>query len=251
MKRRLIPLLVVCAWSFCFAQNEPTEGGGDRIQQRQPRQERRTTGQPAFIPGWGVYTCPEGDCQFFTAPGRLLLSVPGLPKPHDLAAEIGVTNAPRVLQPVKGDFTMQVKVEGRFSPGDVSTKDGRAGYNGAGLVLMSDERNVICLARAVFRYQGDDERHYTNFEMRSDGEVQRLGLSGDHPLEKAAPVYLRLERRGAKVRGAVSADGVTWDELPPKELPSTWPLELQAGLTAISTSTEEFNPRFSELQLLH
>jgi regulation of enolase protein 1 (concanavalin A-like superfamily) len=201
------------------------------------------------IQGWGKAVHPENDCGFFLSQGELLLHVPGGP-PHDLAAEIGVTNAPRVLQPVRGDFVMQVKIEGRFAPGDQSTLPGRTGYNGAGLVLMGDEKNVVTLARAVLHRGGDAAVPYANFEMRADGRLQRIGMTGDHPLPKTEPVWLRLERRGQLVRGAVSLDGAKWTELEPKTLPDSFPLELQAGVVAISTSKEEFNPRYSQFQVL-
>lgn len=201
-------------------------------------------------PNWGREVNPDGDCKFYRADGSLLIHVPGAPRPHDLAAELHTVNAPRVVRPVKGDFTVQVKIEGRFAPGDASTLGGRAGYNGAGIVLMSDARNVVCLARAVFHHQGAQATPYANFEMRSNGNLVRMGLSGDLPVPASGPVYLRLERRGQRILGAVSKDGSKWDSLEPKELPSHWPADLQVGVIAISTSKEEFNPRFSDFQIL-
>jgi hypothetical protein len=50
--------------------------------------------------------------------------------------------------------------------------------------------------------------------------------------------------------GAVSTDGMDWNVLEPKNLPDDWAKELHVGVVAISTSKEEFNPRFSKLQLL-
>ena len=204
----------------------------------------------APVTSWGQAVNPEGDCRFFHSEEELLIHVPGGGRPHDLAAEVNVVNAPRVIQPVKGDFTLQVKIDGRFTPGDESSLPERTGYNGAGLIVMLDERNVVTLARAVLQRQGDAPEPYANFEMRTDGRLERIGLTGDHPLPKTGPVFLRLERRGQKILGAVSADGVSWDALEPKELPGDWPKDLQAGLVAISTSAEEFHPRFSQLQLL-
>jgi len=204
---------------------------------------------PAHIPGWGTPTNPDGDCKFFPAADELLITAPG-GKPHDLAAEINTINAPRVLQPVRGDFTLQVKINGRLEPGDESTLPGRGGYNGAGLVLMADPKNVVCLARAVLHHSGGEPMPYANFEMRSDGKLDRIGYANEHPLPKTGPVFLRLERRGQKILAAVSFDGLKWKILPAKEIPAAWPEELQMGVVAISTSQEEFNPRFSKLQIL-
>ena len=242
MKLSFALCLVILTSSLGLAQDAPDVN--------QPRPENAANAKPKLIPAWGTAMNPLGDCEFYTNAIGLVISVPGLPTPHDLAAEIGVTNAPYVVQPVKGDFTIQVKIEGRFTPGDQSTKEGRASYNGGGLVLMADPQNVITLARAVFQFQGDEERHYVNYEMRSGGQVDGLGSSGDHPLQKDQPVYLRLERRGMTVQGAVSVDGANWDLMQSKEIPATWPQDLQAGVAAISSSKEEFNPRFSRLQMV-
>jgi hypothetical protein len=201
------------------------------------------------IPGWGTAIDPDDDCKFFVAEDALRIRVPGS-RPHDLAADIDTTNAPRVLQSVRGDFTIQVRVEGRFAPGDESTKEGRTGYHGAAIVAMCDAQNVVTLARAVLQRPGEEAVHYANFEIRIAGELQRIGLTGDHPLPKDGPVFLRLERHGAKFLGAVSVDGMKWDVLEPKEIPAEWPKELQAGVAAISTSKDEFNPRFSKLQVV-
>jgi regulation of enolase protein 1 (concanavalin A-like superfamily) len=199
---------------------------------------------------WGAGTDPDGDCTFFVAKKSLLISVPGSGGPHDLAAEIDTANAPRVLRPVCGDFTIQVRVDGRFAPGMDSSKPGRVPYNGAGLVAMMDSENVVTLARAALQRKDGDPESYANFEIRTGGQLQRIGVTGDQRLPKDGPVFLRLERRSSQFHGAVSEDGSSWRALEPKEIPSDWPKDLQAGVIAISTSKDEFNPRFSQLQVL-
>jgi hypothetical protein len=52
-----------------------------------------------------------------------------------------------------------------------------------------------------------------------------------------------------KMLGAYSIDGASWHELEPKNLPDNWPAKLRVGVVAISTSRDEFNPRFSGLRL--
>src|SRR5687768_13293767 len=66
------------------------------------------------IKGWGTPIDPDGDCAFQADAGKLTITVPGEAKPHDLSAELSSTTAPRVLQPLKGNFVLQVKVEGEF-----------------------------------------------------------------------------------------------------------------------------------------
>jgi regulation of enolase protein 1 (concanavalin A-like superfamily) len=199
---------------------------------------------------WGKAIDPDGDCRFFVSGEALLISVPGLSYPHDLAAEIGITNAPRVLQSVSGDFTVEVKIDGRFEPGEKTTMPGRVGYNGAGLLVMSDSKNVVCLARAAMNHPGKKPTAYTNFEMRTDGDLERIGDANDFALPKSGSVFLRLSRQGQRICGAVSTDGKRWKQLQPKELPMSWSRKLQVGVVAISTSKEEFNPRFSRFKIV-
>jgi regulation of enolase protein 1 (concanavalin A-like superfamily) len=197
---------------------------------------------------WGAATDPDGDCKFFATKRELLVAVPAA-CPHDLAADIDRTNAPRVLQRACGDFAIQVRVDGRFDPGDASAQSGRGAYNGAGIIAMADDNNVVTLARAALQ-EKDDAQSYANFEIRSDGHLERIGLTSDHPLAKDRPTYLRLERRGRRFLAATSEDGQTWVGLDSKRVPSDWPQELQIGIVAVSTSKAEFNPRFSKLQVL-
>jgi regulation of enolase protein 1 (concanavalin A-like superfamily) len=248
MKIRAAGLAVLVTASMALAQDAAPKGNS--IENDSSARTATTTTIRPEIAGWGKLVDPDGDCKFFVAEGELLISVPGATGPHDLAAEIQVINAPRVLQPVRGDFVLQVVVDGRFGPGDQSTLPGRTGYNGAGLVVMTDSNNVICLARAVVKRDGSGAEHYANFEMRAHGEIERLGQTDDNPLPATGPVFLRLERREQKILGAISEDGVHWHKLPAKELPSDWPDEMQAGVVAISTSKMEFDPRFSKFQVL-
>jgi regulation of enolase protein 1 (concanavalin A-like superfamily) len=235
MKHNLLARIIVASFLFAVtAKTDISAQDGDRKSE---------------LAGWGVTSNPDRDCQFFIGEGAVLIHVPG-GRPHDLAAEINVTNAPRVLQTAKGDFTIQVQVDGRFSPGSESMQNGRTAYNGAGLVAVLDEKNVVTLARAVLQRGDGIPRPYANFEIRVAGSVERIGLESDLPIPLDRPVFLRLERRGQRMLGAVSTDGISWHVLEPKELPDNWPKELHVGIVAISTSKEEFNPRFSKLQLL-
>jgi regulation of enolase protein 1 (concanavalin A-like superfamily) len=220
-----------CATHNC--DNGPSNGNGERN-----------------LPGWGRAVDPDGDCQFFIDRGTLLINVPGSAYPHDLAAEINRTNAPRVLQQVNGDFTVQVRVDGRFSPGTESTQANRLAYNGAGLVAMADPQNVVTLARAVIQKPGEGPAPYANFEIRGNGHLLRIGLTDDHPLPITGPVFLRLQRRGSEMIGEASLDGIHWDTLGSKDLPTHWPKALHIGVVAISTSTEEFDPRFSKFRIV-
>src|SRR4051794_20780859 len=47
---------------------------------------------------WGDSLDPDGDCLFRLMRGKLSIKIPG--KPHRLAAEVGATNAPRMVHAV-------------------------------------------------------------------------------------------------------------------------------------------------------
>jgi regulation of enolase protein 1 (concanavalin A-like superfamily) len=206
------------------------------------------------VEGWGTAENPAEDCLFKTGEGgKLTITVPGSAKAHDLSAELGNTTAPRVLQEVEGDFTIQVKIEGEFAPGGESTQEGRTGYTGAGLVVFADANNFVRIERATLQRIGGPATPYTNFEIRVHGELERIGTTGDLQTEADKPTWLRLERRGTQLLGAMSQDGVNWNYGEPKELfAEPWNRKgLKAGVAAISTSQKPFVPLYSELTLKH
>lgn len=233
MKAFLLPF-ALCATMFAQEQLEKSEP---------------TPIQSKLLEGWGRIVNPDEDCRFTLADGALRIDVPGDGNPHDMSAELITTNAPRVLQTVAGDFAVSVKIDGTFAPGDASTQPGRSGYTGAGLLVYSDAGNYVRLERATLQWPGEEPRPYTNFEIRINGQVVRLGTTGDRPIKVDLPTYLRLERRGNRLHGFVSQDNEKWDELPAKELPEDWGRELQAGVAAISTSKQMFTPVYRGLKV--
>lgn len=211
--------------------------------------ELTPTKQP--VEGWGVALNPAGDCTWKPDGGKLTMTVPGSDRPHDLSPEIGNLTAPRVVQPVKGDFIIQVRVDGSFQPGSESTQLGRTGYTGAGLVVFADEDNFVRLERATLHGQGGEPVAYTNFELRVDGQPAMFGTTGDIPTEKGKPTWLRLERKGLRLLGAMSHDGENWSAGKPKELRAeAWTRnDIVAGVAAVSTSRQPFSPTFSALSI--
>lgn len=207
--------------------------------------------KPQMFEGWGLSYDLSGDCAFKLADGKFTLTVPGSEKPHDLSTELMSSTAPRVLQPLKGDFVIEVKVEGEFNPGEDSTQLSRTGYTGAGLVVFADPKSYVRLERATLHHTGAEPRPYTNFEIRVDGELERLGTTGDLPTEAGKPVWLRLERKGNLLHGSMSQDGKTWTQGEPKELlAKAWQDgRIFGGIAAISTSKKEFSPVYSGLSV--
>lgn len=204
----------------------------------------------ATIPGWGEIVDLAKDCHFTTRDKELVVTVPGTSRPHDFSTELGNIDAPRVLLTKNGDFTIEVKIDGNFSPGAKSTQPSRTPYMGAGLVVMADDRNYILLNLASL--QGVSTQgpvSYINFEIRTNGKITSFGSTRDFKTPKPGPVWLRIERKGGLVHGAVRQEGEDWANLTSKVLPETWPKVLKAGINAVSTSTLAFSPKFSDLKV--
>jgi adhesin HecA-like repeat protein len=196
-------------------------------------------GKPAE--GWGEAFDPNGDCTIQPAPGRLVIKVPA--RAHDLSAELGRVNAPRVLQNVSGDFTAQVKVSGTFQPAPPSTIPDRLPYNGAGLLLWQDGNNYLRLERAALNRDGQVQS-YAALELRAGGQV----VNPQAPPLVDGDTYLRLERRGNMITGSVSQDGRQWSPFLPVAV--NFPQQARVGVTAINSSAEPFTVQFEQLQIL-
>ena len=188
---------------------------------------------------------PDGDCQFRAEQGKLTISLPKSTH-HDLTVERGKMNAPRLLRDVEGDFTAVVRVSGTFRPTTTSSTDQRKPFVGAGLVLMNGDQTYIRLERASM-YSDDKRYWYANWELREDGEWKLAGDAETKPLDEDKPVYLRMQRKGDKIYGAVSYDGKEWSELEPLEV--KLPAKLKIGVSGGGTSTEPFKPHFDHFRL--
>jgi RNA polymerase sigma factor (sigma-70 family) len=90
-------------------------------------------GPRVTLPGWGQPFNPDGDCTITPEDSALVIRVPRTP--HDLTAEVGRVNAPRVLQDVEGDFSAEVKVRGVLHPGADASVPGHVAYQAGGLLL--------------------------------------------------------------------------------------------------------------------
>jgi S1-C subfamily serine protease len=71
------------------------------------------------LAGWGTVIDPDKDCKITPNDKRLTIEIPG--KLHELDYDGGLTNAPRVMREVEGDFVATVKVTGDFKLGPKCT----------------------------------------------------------------------------------------------------------------------------------
>ncbi len=193
---------------------------------------------------FGTFADPDDDCEFKLVDGTLSIAVPG--KDHDLGIERGKMNAPRALQMVEGDFTVQVKVAGQFEPSQKSTVS-RGAYIAAGFFISSDDSNYIRLDRATL-LNGKTHVAYVNFELRVNGQIERFGTaSGNVRLDNSKETWLRIERTGSEFRAYATQESGKWQLLGAKTM--TAPRRIQVGVAAINGSLQSVTARYSEFEL--
>ena len=191
---------------------------------------------------WGEVIDPDGDCDVKLQGGEVVCDVPGTL--HDLNIDISVTNAPRVVRAIDGDFVATVRVAGSFKPGPVRTGPKSVPFNGAGLVVWLDSGNYIRLERGAM-YRSNRVVGLAVFESREQGS--RAAVHNKGGLDPGQDLWLRLERRGKSLSGSFSSDGKAWDELEPMEL--DWPSRLHVGLDAINSCGDPMSVRFFDYSL--
>jgi regulation of enolase protein 1 (concanavalin A-like superfamily) len=196
-----------------------------------------------FERGWDKALDPDGDCTFRRDKGALTIEIPG--RVHDLGAERRVMNAPRLLRDVEGDFVAEVRVGGTFRPAEKPAGDYHVSFLAAGLLLMTGENTYVRLEKAS-KHEGGETQTFANWELRGNGRWLQKGSPAVKPLE-AKETFLRLERKGNRLLGAIRQDGEKWHDLTPLEI--TLPTKLKLGVAAINTSSETFAPRFDRFQL--
>jgi regulation of enolase protein 1 (concanavalin A-like superfamily) len=208
-------------------------------------------GSPSIqtISGWGNVIDPDGDCAITAGDGKVMVEVPG--RTHDLSSYHSIykkRNAPRILQEIEGDFTVQVKVTGTFDPGAHSTLPEADPFNGAGLLLWADNENFLRLERNVWTTpDGGHSSYQPLFEYWKNNTDLTPGTPSSTPFFTGSSTCLRLTRQGNQVRAAVSSDGVNWIETDPVTV--QFPAKINVGVDAINTSKQPFSVEFTEFKL--
>lgn len=203
---------------------------------------------PKSIDGWGKVENLRKDSKFKQDGNTLTIDVPGTP--HNLNKVISDLNAPKVLQEVEGDFTIQVKVSGDFNPSPVSTVAPRGkAYNGAGLLLWVSEDLFLRLERNIWMNgPGNAQCHPPLFEV-----MVRGAPTGTSPAPapatffKTPATWFRLERTGNSVSGSLSHNGVDWSACGTTTM--LLPKKVSIGVAAVNTSKKAFTATFEDLQL--
>src|SRR5262249_18576979 len=146
-------------------------------------------------------------------------------------------NAPRILQPVQGDFVLQVKVKAFALPEANTSSSGQFSFISSGLLIWNDGKNFIRLERAA---DGNSPAPFVWLERFHDGKA--VTQQGKPVSDK--DINLRVKRSGNKLTFSVGEDG-NWDDVHTEEV--ALPQKLQVGVLAINTTTKAFSAEFESL----
>ena len=192
---------------------------------------------PQLIKGWGQTEDPDGDCKITAREGRVTFSIPGTT--HDLWPEgpKGV-NAPRILQDVEGDFTVQVKVTSSVKPENGFFRSGT-------LLIWQDDKTFIRLDSACAFRGGSTFDFYCYLHVFKNKE--RLVNEQLRPL-KDQPTDLRLERRDTRIVASFSQDGgKTWRAFEEKAV--DLPRKLKVGVAAVNGTNSPFTVTLEDFKI--
>jgi regulation of enolase protein 1 (concanavalin A-like superfamily) len=193
--------------------------------------------EPQLIKGWGQIEDPDGDCTISAKEGQVTFSLPGTT--HDLwPGGDRKVNAPRILQDVEGDFTVQVKVASSVKPEN--------GFFRAGtLLIWQDDKTFIRLDSACADRGGSTFDFYCYLHVFKNEE--RLVNEHLRPL-KDQPTDLRLERRDAKIVASFSQDGgKTWTSF--RENTLELPRKLKVGVAAVNGTKSPFTVTLADFKV--
>lgn len=194
---------------------------------------------------WSEQLDPDRDCKFRTGQGWLVIEMPG--NDHDLRPEGKKANAPRLLKEVEGDFDAQVRVQVPTKLSEESAAEGQPAYVCAGLLLVLDNS----LIRFEFGRSRESGRG-TYWVEHNFHAIGRIGSIWGTPPKEVDTFWLRLERRGSRLRSQYGADGERWSTIYPNYERTFFALKkakVKIGLFAASTSSEPFTPRFDHWKL--
>jgi regulation of enolase protein 1 (concanavalin A-like superfamily) len=181
--------------------------------------------QDPVAAGW-EWVDPRGDCNYeLYEEGHLQITVP---PGHDLWSSSN-RDAPRLLQLISGDFAIEAKLSGD----PVGRKFG-------GLVIWRDEANFarFDVASSNVWYEG-----CIYYGVRVAGKFIHPGI---HPFE-SEEAWLRMERKGDRFTGYVSADSENWYRCGWADIPMEDPI--QVGIHALCPQAPATSTRFEDFRL--
>lgn len=193
------------------------------------------------IKGWGTVIDPDRDCKVTEDEGKVTISVPITY--HDLTyTDDGAKlNAPRILQDVKGDFSVQLKVRTFPLPQANTSSSGKHSFVSSGLLMWIDDKNFLRLDRAAV---GGGTAPFIWAERFQDGRSAAQKLT---PLSEDRDTWLRIAYKDGKLTLSSSEDGKQWNDVLTEELKLSE--KMQVGVLAINTTTQVFAPTLEEFKV--
>ena len=196
------------------------------------------------IEGWGTLFDPEGDAKATEKNGAVELTVPGAYR--DLWPA-GRVNAPRILRPVQGDFSVQVKIASTVSTAGTSAladlPSGSVLYRSAALIIWQDENTFVRLERGSSTAKESRELWiYHTF----DGGKRVVHQIGN--VASAGAAYLWIARKQGTFYAYFRQEGdKKWTQLETHRL--GLPYEVNVGVSLVNTTSEPFTVRFEDFQV--
>lgn len=169
-----------------------------------------------------------------------MIEVPGTW--HDLNPHVNKLNSPRLVRTVEGDFSITVKVSGEFKPLGKKQNPVSVPTTGGGIVVWNNSDNFIRLERFALTRGGKVTPLVVFLE-------REAGYQGAEHNERypGGDCYLRMERKGSRITGAISLDGKKWKSLKP--IDTLWPAQLKVGVSAANSNSNPHAVRFEEYTL--
>jgi regulation of enolase protein 1 (concanavalin A-like superfamily) len=220
MRRFLTPnlcCLFVCAlWTSAVADEKPAQ----------------------TIKNVGTVVDPDGDCQVKDDEGSITITIPKTH--HDLTYtdDYHKLNSPRILQDIKGDFRVEVRVEMFDLPNEKASSGGKYSFVSSGLLVWHDDQNFIRMDRAAV-----GNSPFIWVERFQDGKSASHKLLGIENKD----IWLRVTRSGDKFTFETSEDGKEWSEVHSEE--AKLAEQLKVGVLAINTTVEEFSVKLKDFKL--
>ncbi len=199
---------------------------------------------------FGEIVDPDKDCKFKLDGDKLLVTMPG-GKRYDYRDERlpgrqageqkPVTNCPRVLREVEGDFVVTVRASATL-PDDPKAADGKMPEAGAGIFITDADKRVW---RAGMH----------DFDLTGKGRKLMAIIPGSHgpagfPLtanKSGASLYTRLTLQNGKLSVEFSGDGKEWQGGISLSMDKNE--KRKVGVYGFSNSTTDTTVTFSEFEV--
>jgi regulation of enolase protein 1 (concanavalin A-like superfamily) len=186
---------------------------------------------------WGIVRDPRGLGRAHIENGDLVLTAGG-------DAPGGITEVPRLVREVEGDFTVEVTVKPEFDLAPAWSRRVEDIFQSAGLRVFAGENRWIRWEHGLYK---NAEGHQLREETMRGGKnvvIQRATKTWD----RTKPVRLRISRHGDLFSTAWSQDDGDWVESP-ASLNLGWPRKVQVGPWITNRVTRLFVARFSGFKL--